>query len=167
MIETSSNRIACDFSEARPRRRPRVPWLGPCLEARPCSPTLRPLRLGVCRADDGGFAPLEASCRRVAGVSRLYWCNSPRLLTATSRFGTVRRLRRRPPRRKTPTMESCGWVVCIVGTTAPGLAWSSHANPLCGVWAGLPRLTIACPRANEWPHDETTTSNTDCSAPAS
>ena len=26
---------------------------------------------------DGGFAPLEASLRRVAGVSRPYWCNSP------------------------------------------------------------------------------------------
>ena len=58
-------------------RRLRVPWLGPCLEARPWPPALRPLRLGVCRADDGGFAPLEASPRRVAGVSRLYWCNSP------------------------------------------------------------------------------------------
>ena len=28
---------------------------------------------------DGGFAPLEASSRRVAGVSRLKCCNSPRL----------------------------------------------------------------------------------------
>ena len=26
---------------------------------------------------DGGFAPLDASLRRVAGVSRPYWCNSP------------------------------------------------------------------------------------------
>ena len=25
----------------------------------------------------GGFAALEAFCRRVVGVSRLYWCNSP------------------------------------------------------------------------------------------
>ena len=25
----------------------------------------------------GGFAALEASPRRVAGVLRLYWCNSP------------------------------------------------------------------------------------------
>ena len=30
----------------------------------------------------GGFAALEASPRRVAGVSRLYWCNSPRLQAA-------------------------------------------------------------------------------------
>ena len=29
------------------------------------------------RGNDGGFAPLEALLRRVAGVSRLYWCNSP------------------------------------------------------------------------------------------
>ena len=27
----------------------------------------------------GGFAPLGALLRRVAGVSRLYWCNFPRL----------------------------------------------------------------------------------------
>ena len=31
----------------------------------------------------GGFAPLEASCRRVAGVSWLYWCNSPRLVAVS------------------------------------------------------------------------------------
>ena len=112
--------------------RPRVPCLGPCLEARPCSPTLRPLRLGVSRVDDGGFAPLEAFCRRVAGVSRLYWCNSPRLVSPStwgeldrapltqhnspclvavrSRFGVVRSWfgaawcpKCRTPRRKTPT----------------------------------------------------------------
>ena len=29
----------------------------------------------------GGFAPLEARYRRVAGVSHLYWCNSPRVLS--------------------------------------------------------------------------------------
>ena len=34
---------------------------------------------------DGGFAPLEASLRRVAGVSRPYWCNSP--LAAWKRAG--------------------------------------------------------------------------------
>ena len=32
------------------------------------------------QGNGGGFAALEASCRRVAGVSRLYWCNSPRLV---------------------------------------------------------------------------------------
>ena len=101
-------------------RRPRVPRLGPCLEAHPCSLTLRPLRLGVCRADDGGFAPLEASLRRVAGVSLLYWCNSPvwwrprrgvsstvhlstvqlpRLVAVRSRFEAVWHPKRRPLRR--------------------------------------------------------------------
>ena len=40
---------------------------------------------GACtRGNGGGFAPLEASCRRVAGVSRLYWCNSPRLLAPST-----------------------------------------------------------------------------------
>ena len=64
---------------------------------------------------DGGFAPLEALPRRVAGVSRLYCCNSPRLLAARSRsgavrsrFGAVRRPHRRPPRRQTPTMGCRG-----------------------------------------------------------
>ena len=59
---------------------------------------------------NGGFAPLEAFCRRVAGVSRLYCCNSPRLLAVRSRsgavrprFGVTRRPHRRPPRRQTPT----------------------------------------------------------------
>ena len=36
------------------------------------------------RGDGGGFAALEAFCRRVAGVSRLYWCNSPRLLAPST-----------------------------------------------------------------------------------
>ena len=93
---------------------------------------------GACtRGNGGGFAPLEASCRRVAGVSRLYWCNSPRLVAPStwgelnrapltqrnsprlvavrSRFGVVRsrfgaawRPKCRPPRRKTPTMGCRG-----------------------------------------------------------
>ena len=33
---------------------------------------------------DGGFAALEASLRRVAGVSWLYWCNSPRLVAPST-----------------------------------------------------------------------------------
>ena len=37
------------------------------------------MRVHDARGNGGGFAPLEASCRRVAGVSWLYWCNSPRL----------------------------------------------------------------------------------------
>ena len=38
----------------------------------------------------GGFAALEALLRRVAGVSRLYWCNSPRL-AAPSTWGELDR----------------------------------------------------------------------------
>ena len=48
-------------------RRLRVPWLSPCLEARPWPPTRRPLRLGVCRADDGGFCSIRSilpACRQ-------------------------------------------------------------------------------------------------------
>ena len=79
------------------------------------------------RGIGGGFAPLGASCRRVAGVSRLYWYNSPRLVAPSTwgeldrvplmmqfprllavrprfgavrpRFGAVRRPHRRPLRR--------------------------------------------------------------------
>ena len=36
------------------------------------------------RGNGGGFAALEASCRRVAGVSWLYWCNSPRLVAPST-----------------------------------------------------------------------------------
>ena len=46
-----------------------------------------PYREYKARGNDGGFAPLEALLRRVAGVSRLYWCNSPRLVAVKSRFG--------------------------------------------------------------------------------
>ena len=56
----------------------------------------------------GGFAALEALLRRVAGVSRLYWCNSPRLLAVRTRFGAAWRPKCRPPRRQTPTMGCCG-----------------------------------------------------------
>ena len=41
------------------------------------------------RGKGGGFAALEALLRRVAGVSRLYWCNSPRLVAVRSRFGAM------------------------------------------------------------------------------
>ena len=86
----TEGKLRAEFVWRLSGRRLRVPWLGSCLEARPWPPALRPLRLGVCRADDGGFAPLEASPRRVAGVSRLYWCNSPRLV-APSTWGELDR----------------------------------------------------------------------------
>ena len=66
----------------------------PCLKAWPCSPAPPAGR----RIVGGGFAPLGASLRRVAGVSRLYWCNSPRLLAVRPRFGVVWCAKCRPPR---------------------------------------------------------------------
>ena len=83
--------------------------------SRPGSPALSG-PLGVRRNfGDGGFAPLEASSRRVAGLSRLKCCNSPRLAAvrlwfevAWSRFGVVWRPKCRPPRRKTPIMGCRG-----------------------------------------------------------
>ena len=57
------------------------------LRTRPCSPAppTPSGSSGLCHTFGGGFAPLEASLRRVAGVSRLYWCNSPRLLAPSTR----------------------------------------------------------------------------------
>jgi hypothetical protein len=52
----------------------------PRLKAWPCSPAPPAGR----RIFGGGFAPLGASLRRVAGVSRLYWCNSPRLAASST-----------------------------------------------------------------------------------
>ena len=84
----------------------------------------RTVREHDTRGNGGGFAPLEAFCRRVAGVSRLYWCNSPRLVAPSTwgeldrgplmariprlpvvrpRFGAARRPHRRPTRRQTST----------------------------------------------------------------
>ena len=49
---------------------------------------------------DGGVAPLEAPCRRVAGVSRLYCCNSPLAATHGDGFkghgGPYRRIQGAP-----------------------------------------------------------------------
>ena len=44
----------------------------------------------------GGFAPLDASLRRVAGVSHPYWCNSPPI-AATGEGGTQRARRDAAP----------------------------------------------------------------------
>ena len=142
-------------------RRPRVPWLGPCLEARPRPPTLRPLRLGACRADDGGFAALEASCRRVAGVSWLYWCNSPRLLVVRSRFEVAWCPKCRPPRRETPTMgwRGRGGLRCGHNSAWPrvklarellnmrGNPLDTHVNLSLCAWAALPTRISSGPRA--------------------
>ena len=45
---------------------------------------MAPVRERDAGGNGGGFAPLEASCRRVVGVSRLYWCNSPRLVVPST-----------------------------------------------------------------------------------
>ena len=82
----------------RLHRRPTWPGLG----------SAAPVREHDTRGNGGGFAALGAFCRRVAGVSRLYWCNSPRLVAVRSRFGTVWRPHRRSPRRQTPTMGCRG-----------------------------------------------------------
>ena len=97
----------------------------------------------------GAFAPLEASCRRVAGVSRLYWCNSPRLVAPSTwgeldrgplmariprlpvvrpRFGVVWRPKCRPPRRQTST-TGCRWrgFLHLGGSDAwPGVSLASE-----------------------------------------
>ena len=106
---------------------------------------------GACtRGNGGGFAPLEASCRRVAGVSRLYWCNSPRLV-APSTWGELDRgplmariprlpvVRPRSGRRGARIADQLGdkrrqrgvvgEVACVLGTTAPCLARRSHVHP--------------------------------------
>ena len=50
------------------------------------------------RGDGGGFAPLEAFCRRVAGVSHLYWRNSPPVMSGHE----GRRAQTAAPRRLAP-----------------------------------------------------------------
>ena len=56
------------------------------------------------RGNGGGFAPLEASCRRVVALLLQF----PRLLAVRSRFEVAWRPKCRPPRRKTPTMGCRG-----------------------------------------------------------
>ena len=114
----------------------RVPWLGSCLEACPWPPTLRPLRRVYVGLTMGGFAPLEASCRRVAGVSHLYCCNSPRLLAPS----TWAKLNRAPLTAQVPPVW-CGDVavqggevavrggeVAVQGSVAPKVQTTSATN---------------------------------------
>ena len=92
----------------------------------------------------GGFALHEALLRRVAGVS------NPRVVQFPPIGGGAGVV--------------CGGVVPTPQTTSAkntengllvarwsafwahqclAVVWYSHANPLCGVWAGLPRLALA------------------------
>ena len=67
ILKSDRGKLRAKFVWRLSGRRSRVPCLGPCLEASPCSPTLRPLPLGAFRADDGGFCSirsLPSACRR-------------------------------------------------------------------------------------------------------
>ena len=106
-------KLCAKFVWARPAIARRRRGLARVLRTRPCSPAWSAPPTpsgssGLCHTFGGGFAPLGASLRRVAGVSRLYWCNSLRLVAVRSRLEVVWCPTCRPPRRKTPTMGSRG-----------------------------------------------------------
>ena len=97
--------------------------------------SIAPAREHDVRGKGGGFAPIEASYRRIVGVSWLYWCNSPRLVAVRSRFGMVRsrfgaawRPKCRPPRRQTPTMGCRGQGGLCCGHNAAWRRVELHAN---------------------------------------
>ena len=107
--------------------------------APPGSPA--PVRERDTRGNGGGFAPLEAFCRRVAGVSRLYWCNSPRLVAVRPRSGVVRARsgavrppQRRPPRRNMADMGLMGETVCDAGNS--GTQFTPAIPPRAGLDGG-------------------------------
>ena len=119
------------------------------------------MRKRDARGNGGGFAPLEASCRRVVGVSRLYCCNSPRLLAVRSRFEVAWRPKCRPPRRQTPTMGCRGRGGLRSGHNGarPRMEIAreplnmrvnpldTHVNLSICVWAALPTCISSGPRA--------------------
>ncbi len=107
-----------------------------------------PAREHDARGNGGGFAALEAFCRRVAGVSRLYWCNSPRLLAPS----TWSELDRGPLTAQFPRL------------VAPSTLGELDRGPLM---ARIPRLLVVRPRfgAARRPHRRPTrrqTSTTGC-----
>ena len=129
---------------------------------------------------DGGFAPLGALLRRVAGVSRLYWCNSPVwrrprrgpsstvhlsqhnspcLVAVRSRFGAAWRPKCRPPRRKTLTMGCRGRGGLRFGQNCLGHGVSLAHEPAIACANRLYRTSTrysmsgrGCPRAHERAH---------------
>ena len=115
------------------------------------------------RGKGGGFAALEALLRRVAGVSRLYCCNSPRLLAVRTRFGAAWRPKCRPPRRQTPTMGCCGrgGLRCGHNGARPGVSLAreplnmrgnpldTHVNLSTCARAALPTRKVSGPGAHE------------------
>ena len=78
----------------------------------------------ACRASNGAIPPVCWRRGRGSGAVR------SRFGVVRSRFGEAWRPKCRPPRRKTPTMGVVAEVVCVVGTTVPGMVCRSHANPL-------------------------------------
>ena len=86
---------------------------------------------------DGGFAPLEAFPRRVAGVSRLYWCNSPCLVAPSTRGELDRApLTARFPLFGGGEVEVRGTEVAVRGGMAPKPQTTSATNADNGVsWA--------------------------------
>ena len=147
-------KLCAKFVWARPAIARRCRGLARVLRTRPCSPAWSAPPTpsgssGLCHTFGGGFAPLGASLRRVAGVSRLYWCNSPRLVAPSTwgeldrgplmariprlpvvrpRFGVVWRPKCRPPRRQTST-TGCRWrgVLRLGGSDAwPGVSLASE-----------------------------------------
>ena len=104
----------------------------------------------------GGFAALGALLRRVAGVSRLYWCNSPRLLAVRSRFGVVWRPKCRPPRRKTPTTgyRGRGGLRCGQNYLGHGVLFAREPAIACAnrLYRTRTRYSVSgrgCPRSHE------------------
>ena len=88
-LEASLRRVAgvsrpywCN-SPHRSDRRGRNPTSAPGRGTLPVEPGGNPVEHHGTRPADGGFAPLDASLRRVAGVSHPYWCNSPLAVGST------------------------------------------------------------------------------------
>ena len=110
----ASSPIPCadDVPQALSRGRqsvvPRHPADTTSTDTQPGLGSAAPVREHDTRGNGGGFAALGASCRRVAGVSRLYCCNSPLLVAVRSQFAVVWRPHSRPPRQNTSTMGCRG-----------------------------------------------------------
>ena len=81
------------------------------------------------RGNGGGFAPCEPLWRCVIGVSEPWMAQIPPLGR-----GEVAVLGGKAPKSQTTSVKNSenGWVVaevvCVLGTTVPGLVWWSHAN---------------------------------------
>ena len=90
LVTELADRVPAPFLSAAPFGRLSAPGLPALAQQGPVGGAFRafigvppgsaaPVRERDAGGAGGGFAALEAFCRRVVGVSRLYWCNSPRL----------------------------------------------------------------------------------------